>query len=226
MRLIPTSIDNDDGISATIARKCCSSHTFSQRNPRALFLSNMECDVNIRKKLYAKIVLSNGRYMSRCLCEETKRSIIPSLVVTIAAQSRQFSLHAVLVCKATRSVGLQGSSAPVTQKYDSCHDLCALKQNQHRCMRQTLPLRRSFFFSANKITRMRRLHPQEFVRGRYILQDVLQTQRARSTGANMLRESAPRIAGLAGPTAIPNCHRLRQGVVGGGGRDCAANLQH
>ena len=29
---------------------------------------------------------------------------------------------------------------------------------------------------------------------------------------------------FTGPTAVPNCHRLRQGVIGGGVRDCAANL--
>ena len=38
---------------ASVTRKCCSSPAFSLRIPRHLFPEQHECDVDIRKKLYA-----------------------------------------------------------------------------------------------------------------------------------------------------------------------------
>ena len=40
---------------AVVAQKCCFSSTFRQRNSRHSFLSNMKCDVNIRRNLHANI---------------------------------------------------------------------------------------------------------------------------------------------------------------------------
>ena len=59
---------------------------------------------------------------------------------------------------------------------------------------------------------------------------VSQIMRGNSTGWSNVKRSNL-LAGVlpdsfSGPTTFPNSHRLRQGMVGGGGLDCISGLQH
>ena len=63
-----------------------------------------------------------------------------------------------------------------------------------------------------------------------ILHAISQIMRGNSTGW-LNAKLSELVAGVlpdsfSGPTAFPNSHRLRQGMVGGGGRDSAARLQN